>query len=257
VNGEWSNIFGDCFSFIVHRSPFTVKKMNLEEIENQKSKIENVVETGEKMDKMYRYQRHFYDLTRKYYLLGRDKLISEMDVKEGETVLEVGCGTGRNLIVLGEKHPTARIFGLDASNEMLKTAQEKVDAKNLTPNITLRQSFAEAFNYKETFGLDELFDTIFFSYSITMIPTWRESIINGLNNLKPGRTMYIVDFYDQKDLPKWFRKLLQTWLKQFHVQFWNELMPYLESLEKEGRGTLEVMSIAKRYAFIAKFKKNL
>ena len=28
----------------------------------------------EKMDKMYRHQRYFYDLTRKYYLLGRDRL---------------------------------------------------------------------------------------------------------------------------------------------------------------------------------------
>ena len=34
----------------------------------------------EKMDKMYRHQRYFYDLTRKYYLLGRDRLINEMKI---------------------------------------------------------------------------------------------------------------------------------------------------------------------------------
>ncbi|MHC2296968.1 ubiquinone/menaquinone biosynthesis C-methylase UbiE [Rhizobium mongolense] len=47
------------------------------------------------MDGMYRYQRHIYDLTRKYYLLGRDRTIRNLDIAEGGTLLEVGCGTGR------------------------------------------------------------------------------------------------------------------------------------------------------------------
>jgi S-adenosylmethionine-diacylgycerolhomoserine-N-methlytransferase len=210
----------------------------------------------EKMDRMYRYQRHFYDLTRKFYLLGRDRLIEEMDVQAGENVLEVGCGTGRNLILLAQKYPAANFYGLDASNEMLKTAQTKIDAKGLTKNITLRQELAEDLDYHKTFGLDEPLDTIFFSYSITMIPTWREAIAAGLDNLKPGRSMYIVDFWDQRDLPRWFQKLLQTWLKQFHVQFWNELMPHLEELEKQEKGSFQVTPIARRYAFLANFQKQ-
>ncbi|RUV53463.1 SAM-dependent methyltransferase, partial [Mesorhizobium sp. M5C.F.Ca.IN.020.14.1.1] len=31
---------------------------------------------AELMDGVYRWQRHIYDLTRKYYLLGRDRLIT-------------------------------------------------------------------------------------------------------------------------------------------------------------------------------------
>ncbi|MEP6925427.1 MAG: class I SAM-dependent methyltransferase [Pyrinomonadaceae bacterium] len=207
------------------------------------------------MDKMYRYQRHFYDLTRKYYLLGRDRMIQEMDVQTGEAVLEVGCGTGRNLIVLAEKYPAARFYGLDASGEMLKTAQTKIDGKNLTPHIKLQTELAEDLDYRKTFNLDDAFDTIFFSYSITMIPTWRESIQAALNNLKPGRSVYIVDFWDQKDLPKWFQKLLRSWLKQFHVRHWSELMPYLESLEEQGLVKLTITSVARRYAFLAKLEK--
>ena len=52
-------------------------------------------EHAERMDRMYRYQRHIYDLTRKYYLLGRDRLIDELQPPVGGHVLEVGCGTGR------------------------------------------------------------------------------------------------------------------------------------------------------------------
>ncbi|TIV74063.1 MAG: SAM-dependent methyltransferase, partial [Mesorhizobium sp.] len=35
---------------------------------------------AELMDGVYRWQRHIYDLTRKYYLLGRDRLIDGLDV---------------------------------------------------------------------------------------------------------------------------------------------------------------------------------
>jgi S-adenosylmethionine-diacylgycerolhomoserine-N-methlytransferase len=209
----------------------------------------------ENMDRMYRYQRYFYDLTRKYYLLGRDKLISQMNVQTGENVLEVGCGTGRNLAILAKKYPNANFFGLDASSVMIEESQKKVDKYSLK-NVNLAIALADDFTCQTTFNLDKPFDTIYFSYSISMIPPWKESIANALNNLKSGGSFYIVDFYDQKDLPRWFQKMLQGWLKQFHVQFWGDLMPHLESLETQGLGKLAVTSIARRYAFIAKFEKN-
>lgn len=230
--------------------------MSTDQIQNPKSKIPNRTGAFEKMDRMYRYQRYFYDFTRKYYLLGRDRLIAQIDVRPGENVLEVGCGTGRNLIILARKFPESHFYGLDASAEMLKTAQEKIGSRNLK-NITLRTALADDFNYQKTFHLTEAFDAIYFSYSISMIPTWKESIANALENLKPGRSFYIVDFYDQKDLPAWFRTLLKGWLRKFHVQFWGDLLPHLETLEEQGLGKLVLNSIARRYAFIARFKKKV
>jgi S-adenosylmethionine-diacylgycerolhomoserine-N-methlytransferase len=138
---------------------------------------------------------------------------------------------------------------------MLKTAQGKVDTQKIE-NIELKVALADDFTFAETFGLDKPFDTIIFSYSISMIPPWKESILNALQNLKPGGSFYIVDFYDQKDLPRWFQRLLQGWLRQFHVRFWGELMPYLEDLEKQGLGRLTVTSLYRRYAFIAEFQKS-
>ena len=206
------------------------------------------------MDRMYRMQRYFYDITRKYYLLGRDSLIEEMDVQAGDSILEAGCGTARNLIILGRKHPRAKLFGLDASAAMLETAQSKVDAAGVK-NISLKTALADDFSFDETFGLAEPFDKIFFSYSISMIPPWRESIGNALSNLKTGGEMFIVDFYDQAELPAAFGKFLKWWLSKFHVRFWPELMPHLRVLEERGAVSLRVEPLFRRYSFIARMKK--
>jgi len=211
-------------------------------------------DTFEKMDRMYHLQRHFYDLTRKYYLLGRDQLLREMNVRPGETVLEIGCGTGRNLVILAKRHPDAHLFGLDASMEMLEMADAKIDSLRLG-NVTLAHVLAEEFYYVNTFELTDRFDKIFFSYSISMIPSWQDAIDNALSNLRPGGELFIVDFYDQKDLPRTLRKMLQNWLKAFHVQFWNELLPYLGTLETKGLVRLTVTPLYKRYAFIARLEK--
>jgi S-adenosylmethionine-diacylgycerolhomoserine-N-methlytransferase len=56
--------------------------------------------TAGRMDAIYRGQRHIYDLTRRYYLLGRDMLIRDLAPPAGGSVLEVGCGKARNLIAV-------------------------------------------------------------------------------------------------------------------------------------------------------------
>ena len=209
----------------------------------------------ENMDRMYRMQRYFYDLTRKYYLLGRDQLLDEMDVQPGERVLEAGCGTARNLIILAKRHPDTRFYGLDASAAMLETARAKADAADVQ-NVELKTALADDFTFDGTFGLAEKFDKIFFSYSISMIPPWRESIENALKNLKVGGELFIVDFFDQRDLPGPFRRFLKWWLMKFHVKFWPELMPYLESLQSSGIAEVTIKPLFRRYSFLASIRKN-
>ncbi|MBX3267472.1 MAG: class I SAM-dependent methyltransferase [Acidobacteria bacterium] len=207
----------------------------------------------ESMDRMYRLQRYFYDATRKYYLLGRDRLLDEMDVKAGERVLEAGCGTARNLIILAKRHPKAHFYGLDASSAMLETAQAKVDAAGVK-NITLKTALADDFRFDSTFELAKPFDKIFFSYSISMIPPWRESIENALQNLASGGSLYIVDFYDQRDLPAFFARLLKWWLSKFHVTHWEGLMPFLG--EMRGRHDVKIEPLYRRYSFLAQISSK-
>lgn len=211
--------------------------------------------TTEEMDRMYRWTRYVYDFTRKYYLLGRDELLYKLELQSGDRVLEIGCGTARNLIRLARARPDIRCYGLDVSTEMLATATANVKRHGLESRITLRHCFAEQLDHKATFGLDAPFDAAFFSYSLSMIPTWPQAIDAALANIKRGAAFYVVDFWDQGDWPGWFRKLLKGWLDLFHVHYRPELIDHLRQLDASGVGKLTLESVARRYAFLATFRK--
>jgi S-adenosylmethionine-diacylgycerolhomoserine-N-methlytransferase len=212
--------------------------------------------TTEEMDRMYRLQRYFYDATRKFYLLGRDRLLRDLALEPGARVLEIGCGTARNLIVLARRRRDVACYGLDASNEMLGTAARNVRRAGLESRITLRACYAEELDHARTFGLAAPFDAAFFSYSLSMIPTWPQAIAAALANLKPNGTLYVVDFWDQGGWPRWFRALLKTWLDLFHVVHRPELLEHLRELQGRGVGRLTLDSVAGRYAYLATFRKS-
>lgn len=220
-----------------------------------KMQLTDVSARAAKMDGIYRYQRHFYDATRKFFLIGRDSMLEQMEINEGDRVLEIGCGTGRNLLRLSQMHPQAKFYGLDASGKMLQTAGSKFDANNLQKAVILRQGLAEELDAKKTFGLSEKFDAAFFSYTLSMIPDWQKAIETALANLKPEGTLYIVDFGDGRDLPGWFYYLLTAWLKLFDVEPRAELLDYLQSLSRQGNGLLKSFPIWRHYAFIAEFRR--
>jgi S-adenosylmethionine-diacylgycerolhomoserine-N-methlytransferase len=180
------------------------------------------------MDGTYRWQRHIYDLTRKYYLLGRDRLINGLDAPAGAAILELGCGTGRNLVMAARRYPDARLYGLDISAEMLATAQKAVDGRALSSRIRLAQGDATRFDPEALFGIAR-FDRVFISYSLSMIPGWEKTVSAALAALKPDGSLHIVDFGQQEGLPRWFRGLLHAWLAKFHVTPRDRLREVLES----------------------------
>src|SRR5271154_2837984 len=120
------------------------------------------------MDRMYRRQRHIYDLSRRFYLLGRDEGIARLRPASGDKMLEIGCGTGRNLVKLAQAYPEARLFGVDVSREMLATARA-----GLASRIALAQADATTFDSQGLFGCAS-FERVIISYALSMIPPWRE-----------------------------------------------------------------------------------
>jgi S-adenosylmethionine-diacylgycerolhomoserine-N-methlytransferase len=185
------------------------------------------------MDAMYRYTRHIYDLTRKPYLLGRDDLIAALQPPDGGTVLEMGCGTARNLIAVAERYPTARLFGFDISEEMLKTARASVEKAGLTARIHLVQGDATGFDALAAFGIAH-FDRVYVSYALSMIPPWQAAVAEGLRLAGPEGQFHVVDFGLCERLGAGFRTVLHGWLKLFHVTPRADLEAELQSRAKEA-----------------------
>lgn len=188
---------------------------------------------GALMDQVYRRQRHIYNLTRRYYLIGRDDLIRGLDLRPGDRVVEIGCGTARNLIAIANRFPGARLFGLDASSEMLGTAAESVSRAQLPERITLRRGMAEDLS-PELFGERRKFDCAVFSYSLSMIPGWRNALAAASRVLTESGRMHIVDFGDFAGLPGPVSATLRLWLRKFHVVPRAELLRELERTDAAG-----------------------
>jgi S-adenosylmethionine-diacylgycerolhomoserine-N-methlytransferase len=176
----------------------------------------SLVPAAELMNRTYRRQRHVYNFTRKYYLLGRDSMIATLNPPDGGCVVEIGCGTGRNLIVAARKFPHARFFGIDVSTEMLTSAIAAIARAGLTSQVRVAHGDATAFDPKRLFGIPE-FDHVMISYSLSMIPDWRHVLGAAAARLKPGGRLHVVDFGRQERLPAIARTLLRQWLAMFDV----------------------------------------
>ncbi len=208
---------------------------------------------ADRMDRMYRTQRHVYDLTRKYYLFGRDTLINELNVPAGGSVLEVGCGTGRNLALIGRRFPHARLFGLDISAEMLVSAEAKLGKHGRTRTI-LRVADATDFQPSE-FG-ETGFDRIVISYALSMIPDWEKAIGAAIAALNPGGSLHIADFGQQERLPRLFRRGLQAWLKRFHVTPRESMEAALRFNAGKFGDVLEFRPIGGGYAWLFTYRRT-
>jgi len=198
------------------------------------------------MDDVYRRQRHIYDFTRKYYLFGRDRLVDSMRPGPDARVLEVGCGTARNLVRLARRYPGRRLFGLDASEAMLETAAQTLKRAGLGGQVQLVHAYAEDVS-PGIFGDGAPFDEIFFSYSLSMIPDWKQALNAAAAALAPTGRIHVVDFGDLASLPGSARSALLAWLRLFHVEPRGEL---LDVLERDSDKFEEFQLLTGRYAFV-------
>lgn len=171
---------------------------------------------GGLMDGVYRWQRHIYDVTRKYYLLGRDGLIADLAPPPGGSVLEIGCGTGRNLIAVGRAWPNARLYGVDISQAMLDTARVSVERVGMCRRIRLARGDATDFDPQALLDRPQ-FDRVFISYALSMIPEWERALTHAARCVAPGGRLEIVDFGQQEGLPGFWKRALFRWLGAFHV----------------------------------------
>lgn len=155
----------------------------------------------ERMDRRYRYERHVFDLSRRLVLFGRERAIAALRLGDARSVLEIGCGTGRNLKLMAEAYPALRLTGIDISEEMLKSARANLTRARLDERISLQRRDAA------TPPIDGKTQRILMSYSLSMVPDWRRALAVAIDRLEPGGILAIVDFGNFGGLPGWLAEV--------------------------------------------------
>ncbi|MEO0671250.1 MAG: methyltransferase domain-containing protein [Pseudomonadota bacterium] len=212
-------------------------------------------DAAQHMDGIYRYQRYIYDATRKYYLLGRDRMIAGLLPPPGGTVLEIGCGTGRNLILAAKRYPDARFYGFDISNEMLTTARAAVARAGLSDRVQLAQGDATDFDTNALFGVPSM-DRAFCSYTLSMIPPWEAVLPQAVASVGPTGSVHVVDFGDMGGWPGWFGSAMYAWLAKFTVTPRETLEPVLQSAADDAGASLAFEMLYRRYAQLGVITKT-
>ena len=170
---------------------------------------------GTALERYYQFHSRIYDATRWSFLFGRESVLMRAScVAKPQRILEVGCGTGRNLPGLRRRFPQAHITGVDLSEQMLAIAATKVRDDKTT---LLRRSYSAPVHEE-----GKRFDLVLFSYALSMFnPGWEQAIDAAWDDLAEDGCIAVVDFSDSYF--SWFR----NWMGVNHVRMEGHLWPYL------------------------------
>jgi S-adenosylmethionine-diacylgycerolhomoserine-N-methlytransferase len=150
---------------------------------------------AERLAAFYGPQASQYDAFRERLLHGRaemidallDALVDSRGSLEGAHVVELGGGTGRNLLFFGERLDTlGRVDLVDLCGPLLDEARARTIG---SANVQVTE--ADACTWRPEAPVD----AVYMSYSLTMIPDWQAALRNAVAMLKPGGVLGVVDFY--------------------------------------------------------------
>lgn len=163
------------------------------------------------LDGYYAWAAPIYDLTRKPYLLGRDRVLSLVaaECRRG-LVVEVGAGTGRNLERLRARAPELTLGAVEPCRPM----RERLVAR--CPDVRVVDAWAEEIDLVAAFG--ETPRAVIFSYCLSMIPEPGRALAHVRRQLPRTSTVWVVDFGPFDGGPRWARAALRRWLATFHVR---------------------------------------
>lgn len=132
----------------------------------------------------------------------RREAISKLRLKPGDTVVDIGCGTGLNFQLLhqavGER---GKIIGVDLSDEMLNQARQRV-AANQWENVQLVCADASLFDFPESV------DAVLSTYAMTLVPECGHVVINASESLSPRGRFVVLDMAWPRYCPLWWRYIL-------------------------------------------------
>jgi ubiquinone/menaquinone biosynthesis C-methylase UbiE len=149
----------------------------------------------DELKELYRKRAGMYDFSANlYYLIGfreqayRKKAVAALDLRRGDTMVEIGCGTGLNFPLLWRAvGPEGEIIGVDLTREMLEKARIRVQTNGWT-NVELLHGDAAKFRFPPNLA------GIISTFALTLIPEFDAVIRNGCTALAPGGKWVVLDF---------------------------------------------------------------
>lgn len=125
------------------------------------------------------------------YRVGRSRGIEGLELRAGDRLLDICCGTGLNFPLLrAAVGATGEIVGVDANPAMADRARRRV-ADRRWRNVTVR--VGDAAQLSEILHVDATFNAVVFTYALSVIDDWREAFRQAIERLGPGGRVLIVD----------------------------------------------------------------
>jgi ubiquinone/menaquinone biosynthesis C-methylase UbiE len=192
--------------------------------------------------KWYDIFSNFYDYSlEKLYFGSRKRAIELLDLKDGQTIIDIACGTGANFKHIKANNNNITLYGTDYSSGMLKKGQDLIE-KNKWENTYLFQADARTLNLTsiEKYTNKKLnFDRVICVLGLSVIPEWETVMGNLIGLLNENGKIVIVDvFAEKRNLNTWLvekvskadlnRKIWQT-LETKTDNFHQEYLPVKES----------------------------
>ncbi|MDB2438939.1 methyltransferase domain-containing protein [Hellea sp.] len=175
-----------------------------------------------------------YDhFSQRHYKQPRKVLVDRLDLKSGDNVLHIGCGTGLSFSLIIDKiGPDGTLIGLDVSQKMLAQAEKKI-SKHGWQNVHLLHADARELSaelLKDHLGQDMTIDHAVGELSFSVMPDWRLVMENALGLIKDGGKFGVLDGYRAKK--DWINSAL-NFLPQSNIS--RPISDYLCELTQECR----------------------